>query len=874
MSDTTSRARRVPPGDVQLDPSGLVEREDALDRLAEVVRQANERGRAVLVTGGPGTGKTSLLTVLREACEPWMTVRFGRCDPLRTPASFGPLYEMLPVLPPALANHLQSGARREVVFAELLSELSAAPGLFVVDDIQWADEATVDLLRYIGRRVTETRTTLALGFRSGTVTRQDPLRALLGDLGGGALRIELQALTVDGVRRLASGCDVDPLELYALSGGNPFFVRQMLAYPGRDLPPTIEDAVLARTAALPATAWNVLDLVGLSPDGLPMSVLPGVSPSAEADADAACRLGLLVVDTGALRCSHELIRRAFAANIEPARRRRLHRDLLELLPKDEAAATDLARLAHHAVEAGDGRSVIDRCLPAARRAAGDGSHREAAAHYGNALAFRHLMDRETLVSALEGYWYECYLTHRLGESVRVIADLVAMAQTHTARGRYLRRLSRISWFVGDRDGAVVAARQAIAALEADGSDHHELAYAYSNLAQLAMLDHDKDEARRWGERALSYARAHDDTEVEAHALNNLGTAALDGDEQRRLLEKSLALSIDNGLEEHAARAYTNLSFREVASRRGLEAAEALLEQGLCYAEARDLETWWLYMLGTRAELHLLRGRWSDAERDASEVLAVTNGPVMRQQASTVIARLRIRLGEEDADDAVRDALADARASGDVPRLAVAAAVATEYRWHAGEAVSEPVDVAPLIAHAWEHGSLDGLVDVAFWSARCGDGVPSIALPDRLQRDTEGDVVAAAAEWEALGCPFEAAVLRSGVDDEEVRRAGFATLVELEAAGTIRAARRRWAAKGVHGVPRGPTAATRANPAGLTARQVEVLSLLAEGRSNAEIADALFISPKTVEHHVGAILAKLGVGSRLEAAAAARRADLL
>ena len=125
-------------------------------------------------------------------------------------------------------------------------------------------------------------------------------------------------------------------------------------------------------------------------------------------------------------------------------------------------------------------------------------------------------------------------------------------------------------------------------------------------------------------------------------------------------------------------------------------------------------------------------------------------------------------------------------------------------------------------------------------------------------------------WEGLGRPYDAALARLGSADETDLRAALATLDHLGARGAAAVARRRMKALGMRAIPRGPRPATRAAPAGLTAREQEVLALLAEGLPDREISRRLFISERTVHHHVSAVLSKIGVPSRSAAAREATR----
>jgi DNA-binding NarL/FixJ family response regulator len=162
-------------------------------------------------------------------------------------------------------------------------------------------------------------------------------------------------------------------------------------------------------------------------------------------------------------------------------------------------------------------------------------------------------------------------------------------------------------------------------------------------------------------------------------------------------------------------------------------------------------------------------------------------------------------------------------------------------------------------------------ELSYWLTKAGQAVAPLASEHPYALQAAGRWREAAAAWQAAGYPYEHAAALAESPDPQDRLAALAQLDALGAkplAWLVRAGLRRL---GVAHVPRGPVDATRQNPAGLTERQVQVLRLLSQGCTNAEIADRLVVSTRTVDSHVAAVLAKLGVGTRR--AAAARAADL-
>ena len=128
-------------------------------------------------------------------------------------------------------------------------------------------------------------------------------------------------------------------------------------------------------------------------------------------------------------------------------------------------------------------------------------------------------------------------------------------------------------------------------------------------------------------------------------------------------------------------------------------------------------------------------------------------------------------------------------------------------------------------------------------------------------------------WRAIGCPYEAALALADADEEDALRRALDELQQLEARPAAARVIRRLRELGARGLPRGPHPATRRNAGGLTPREQQVLELVAEGLRNTEIAERLVLSTRTVDHHVQAIIRKLGVRTRVEASAAAIRLGL-
>jgi len=424
--------------------------------------------------------------------------------------------------------------------------------------------------------------------------------------------------------------------------------------------------------------------------------------------------------------------------------------------------------------------------------------------------------------------------------------------------------------------ADATSRRAIALVERMPAGRH-LAQAYATESYLRMLNRDLDDAIRWGEQAIALAERFDDRVTLAGAYKTMGAALMFVDYERGcehvLKSLEIARTLDDG-GAGVAEAYVMLSTAS-GEVHAFEAAERYLGDGIAHSRAHDLDRLAGYMESWQALCDVYRGRWQLAGERANAVVAhEAAGTTNRVVALVALGRLRGRRGDPGAGSVFDEALDLALRSNTLQRLAAVVAARAELAWLEGrnEAVGDEADRAFALAaqkrHPWFHGEL------AFWRWRAGlDPGPldTCALPFRLQ--IEGRWREAAVAWDALGCPYERArALADG--DEAAQREALALLDRLGAPPLAERVRREMRSAGVRSVPRGALAATRRNAAGLTARELQVLELVAAGCRNAEIATRLSRSARTVEHHLESILAKLEVGSRADAVRAAQRLGML
>jgi DNA-binding CsgD family transcriptional regulator/tetratricopeptide (TPR) repeat protein len=861
-------------------PMTLLEREAALEALAAALREAaGGEGRVALVYGEAGIGKTSLVDHFTRAAAASARTLWGACDSLHTPRPLGPVSDLAQQAGPALREHLAAAPPR-AIFSAVLEELGRRPPVVVVlEDLHWADAATLDLVKFLGRRIRQAPALLVLTYRDDELGPRHPLRVVLGDLATSRAvrRIPLAPLSLAAVRALAAGQPLDGAALYRQTGGNPFFVTEALASRDAGIPPTVRDAVLARAARLSPAGRAALDAAALVGAQVEPWLLAALVDDAAGAAEECVALGMLRAQGDLLAFRHELARQAILDTIAPPRRRALHALALRALAAPPAGPPDLARLAHHADGAGDTPAVLAHAPAAAARAAALGAHREAAEQYARALRFAAAAPVEERAGLLDAYADKCMLVDRLDDAIRArgeASDIHHGAGDRQREGRSLAVNAAALVRAGRNPEAEAASRRAIAVLR-PLPPGPALAYAYRIQSNLRMLNRDRVEAVRWGRKAIALAERFGERETVVAAHNAIGAAMLVyGDDRGRVhLEKSLALAREAALPEWIAGAFVNLGsgFGEVYR---FADADRYLTEGIRYAAERDLDYTRHYMQAWLALTRLYQGRWAEAGEAARPLAENPDvAAISRIMALVALGRLRTRRGDPGAAAALDQALELALRTRTLQRLGPVRAARAEAAWLADDrprALTEARaawDLALHHRHPWHTGEL------GFWRRRAGDRVRLPACAARpFAREVAGDWRRGAALWERLGCPYERArALAEG--DEPAQLAALEIFDRLGARPDLERLRQRLRASGARHIPRGPRASTRGNPLGLTAREAEIAALLARALTNARIGARLHISPKTVDHHVSAILGKLGVATREEAGRVALKLGL-
>ena len=833
----------------------------------------------MLVGGEAGVGKTTLLLAFCRRRGGEARILWGRCEPLRTPRPLGALLDVAATTGGPLAGLVDGAARPYEVAAGLIRELGArGPTVLVLEDIHWADEATLDVLTLLAGRIASTPALVLATFRDDELGRADQLRVLLGEVVGRRGRLTLEPLSRAAVAQLGQRHGVAGDELFRRTQGNPFFVTEVLAAGGEHISETVRDAVLARAARLSAPARRLLDAVAVVPGTVELFLLEAMAGELLGELEDCLASGVLTAGQAHVAFRHELARLAIEEAMPPNRRLALHRAALAALASRGGDDPQVARLAHHADAAGEREGVLRWAPAAAEQAARRGAHREAAAQYGRALRFADGLPGERRAQLLARRVDECWMTDQFeaaAEAQQQALECRRELGDRRGEGDALRTLSRLLFFLGRIDEGERLAQEAVSLLERLPSGH-ELAMAYGNLAQRRMVVDDVQETIAWGQRALDAAQIHD-TEALVYALTNIGAAEFGAgvDDGRLKLERALTLALGHGLEDYAGRAYPSIVRCAVRQRR-FDLATTYLEPGLKYCAERGLDTWRLYLLAARARLELHSGRWSQAADSAAEVLRdPRSAPFPRGSSMTVLGLLRARRGDPKPSVPLAEERDRAQPTGELDRIGPNAAARAEAAWLAGDDGPTAVQTAAAFALAQQHRAPWVVGELAIWRWRAGvrDTLAPGAVAEPYALSIAGEWDAAAELWGTIGCPYESALALADGDDAAALRRAVDMLQELGARPAAAIVARRLRERGVRGVPRGPRLRTRKNPAGLTPRELEVIVLLAEGLRNAQIAQRLIVAEKTIDHHVSAILRKLDVHTRGEAAAEAIRLGL-
>jgi DNA-binding CsgD family transcriptional regulator len=850
----------------------LLERSEELRVLASALRAADQgRGLVAVVSGEAGVGKTSLVQAFQSSVPANARVLTGYCDALSTPRVLGPMKDLAPSLGPEFRTAVQAGDR-DLVMSALLTALGDGPTtVVVVEDLHWADEGTLDVLRYVARRLASVHVLLLVTCRDDEATPRG-LSALVAAASATSTALRLSPLSPEAVRILCMGHRVDTDDVFSLTTGNPYLVTEILASRTTTAPLSVVGAVADRLARLPDDTRALVERLAVVPGSVEPRLASALIDGAWEALAPAERSGLLSVVNAEVTFRHELTRMAVLEGVPGARQTVLHRRTLDALLKFGDA--DPGRLVHHAVACGDVDTVIDEGPRAAREAAASGSHREAIAHYRTVLEHEALFRVQDRADLWEALGIQLYLS---GDASGVTAAerAVELRRVDPDEERLVRSLcwlSRLAWVAGQPGLALQSADEAVSRATRTAHPGTQ-ALALANRSQIAMLYGEYPTAIELGGQAVAYAAEADDDLTMAEALNNVGTSLMvttEGGEPE--LRRSIGLALSVGDAETACRGYCNLAWVLVA-RHEMVAADAAVAEGLALAVEAEHEMYETHLTAIRSRIAMADCDW----RRAAELAAAVPEAAHASRGITLVveALLAARTASPGHVEKLQEAWGVAERADELQRRGPVAAAALEAAFLAGT-VPPVIRAVSVYREAERLGDRRLQAELAYRLRAAGHPRPDDELVD-LQRQTDSPFAVQAAGrwheaaegWRALGRPYEEAQALAEANDETTRLRALGMLDQLGAVGLSRRVRRQLRDEGATGVPRGPVTRTRGNPSGLTDRQLAVLALVAEGLTNAEIADRLVLSRRTVDTHVAAVLAKLGVTSRRGASEAFR-----
>jgi len=634
--------------------------------------------------------------------------------------------------------------------------------------------------------------------------------------------------------------------------------------------------VLARTSGLDPAAWDLLNLLTCSPGVIPDYLLAdlGVTlPASRALAEA----GLISRSSRGVAFRHDLCRLAIRSVIPAGAEPRLHRRLIDAY--EATGHVDPAVLTHHALGASDVDRIRRYASEAGATAARSGAHSQSTDFFTIALEQGGPLEAETEAALLEQLAWEFYLTDRLSDAIaachRAMRIRQQLGQSAAVSANH-HSLAVYQWYNADRGQAEGHAAQAMSVLDAEADDATQLVqlgHAFAMQAYLAVQATDLDSAKGLIARAREIAETTGDSDlaIRARLIENYGVV-LNGDDAGRDEIMAILNSGPKHIDELYSGGWSNITYFDVEQRR-LDVAAEMLDVSIPLMHEHDLPICRVWQMGSRARLQLMIGEWDDAAADADRLLEFPSAPLARTWPSLIRAVVEMRKNG-NASACLDDAwMLACRFAEPIRMLPVAAAI-VELAWLTGESddrivqCRELLTAGPVTGLEWSRGEL------AVWLRRLGDVVDVVGVAEPYRLLLDGAYETAADDFHHRSMPYDAALALVDSGDPALAARALDILDRLGADAVAAKVRRDLRSQGVSVVPARRRAATLANPAGLTTRQTEVLRLLDDGLTNAELAERLYLSVKTVDHHVSAILTKLDVTKRRDAVRRARELGLL
>ncbi len=848
----------------------FIGRESELDQLATALDSASDgNGRFVVIRGEAGIGKTALLNSFCDSRGTNIDVLFGTCDDLTTQRPLQPLYAIANDAP-EISESLEA-ADTFAVARTLLARLNGrgASTVVVIDDAQWADQATLEVLKYVGRRIADTKGLLVVLIRDEDTPAEHPLRNVVASVPpASAVRIALQPLGLASVQTVAGEHDAG--ELQALTGGNPLLLSEYLRSESA-VPLSIEDLVLARLNTLSSNARSIAEFVAVSPGSCERSLLDASLSVTPGDLDECEQSGLLVIAANQLSFRHELTRRAVEQSLGAGTRIALNGEIAREL---ESANAEIARILHHAILAGD-VDALKRLSPrAVQRAVASRSYREAIHHLQDLQPYLERLDPPTRAAMLELWADATSATGDVATSLETrLAAVEAYREHGTAvqLGRCMRPLALLYWRMKQPEAAKASAEEAVAVLQGDEANCSEYALALADQAFVFSMHGEHEEARTVLDVAATAIADVDDPGLTAQLLA-VQSWSVSSDMQVEVAQAAIALGKQAG-SVTAVRTASALLV-QMSSKLPQTERDEVLSQALTFAQDHGLEDIAAFVYLEKSDTYWRSGGFAAAEDEARLAAQIWDDLSQNLAVSPLLAigLNQARRGSPQMLSTLADAIDAAAVGGGRTTLGANPALAEAYWLHGNTPFDANRSIAELriLADGLSLNPGEAWSWVWMWKLGLVSTIAGLeGTPEGLL--VGGDWRGAAAAWDDPSTRYMRAVALSH-GDSDAKIEALTLLDEMDAEPMRRRIHSDLREAGVKNIPSGPRSATREHPAGLTARQADVMDLLEQGLTNREIADTLYISSRTVEHHVAAIFSKLGASSRAEAVAIAGNAN--
>ena len=598
----------------------LIERDGFLVPMqAKFENITDGEGHCILVCGEAGIGKTSLIRAFCKDVKNNCKIYQGTCDALFSPRPLGPIYDIIWQMGSDIVDSSRNITERAALFSQLFNELENQAGttMIVIEDIHWADEATLDFIKFFIRRITRLHCLFIVTYRDNEIHSRHPLRTVLGQLPPDTFtRMQLTPLSRQAVETLAVKKGYKGEDVFGISGGNPFYVNEILASYSQGIPDNIKDSILSNYNRLDEKTKQVWQILSVLPTGFEIKYLEIMEPLYGAAIENCLDTKILISKGDRILFKHELYRRTIETSLSPFVRVTLNRRILDLFLEGFERNQETERIIHHAKNANDYELVVKYAPQAARQAASAGAHIEAAKLYFTAIEYYQGNDSDILIQFYEAYAYECYLTGQIREAI-IYAEKslnLLMKKSEVEKiSNCMQLLSWLWWFDCNREKAESSAMRSIEVLT--GPSSRIKAKAFAHLARLQMISDERDECLRWSEKAMTMAKEFEDEEILCHAMTSVGTMLAKSQSSRRkgldLLQQSMDLALKNNYEEYVGHVYTNHGGNAVIMKDYMF-AKKFLDDGIQFCDDRDLDLGTKFLLAYKARLILETADWNEA----------------------------------------------------------------------------------------------------------------------------------------------------------------------------------------------------------------------------------------------------------------------